>query len=94
MARQYRISTPMSQETKEAFEELARVTGASFGSTVASFLEELTPSILRLTEVYKEVKINPSVSVHMINKLANESHISLHEEQIELLKKVNDEKEN
>lgn len=88
-ANKYRISIPMSLEAKHAIEELSKVTGASFGSTAASFLDELAPSILKLAEMYREVKTNPAKGAEMANLLAEEAQTKLREEQLKLLKKVN-----
>jgi len=80
----YRISIPLGMEAKHAIEELSKATGASFGSTAGSFLDELAPSILRLAEAYREAKLDPGKAVKLVDSLAEESIQSLREEQHKL----------
>ena len=88
MKKTYRLSIPISLETKQALEQLAEVTGASVGSTGASFLDEMAPSMLRLAEAYKAAKLDPARGAALVNSLADEAAETLKNEQIELNKKV------
>lgn len=88
MTKIVRLSIPMKIETREAIQRLAEVTGASAGSTAASFLNEMAPSIVRLAEAYKAAKLDPSKGADLVNALADEASEILQEEQAKLNKKV------
>jgi hypothetical protein len=84
----YRLSIPLSPQTKNALEQLSEVTGASVGSTAASFLDEMAPSMLRLAEAYKAAKLDPARGASLVNALADEAMGTLQEEQTKLNNKV------
>jgi hypothetical protein len=88
MKKTYRISIPISLKTKKALEQLSEVTGASVGSTGASFLDEMAPSISLLAEAYKAAKLDPARGAALVNSLADEAAENLKLEQNELNKKV------
>ena len=88
----YRIPVPVNEEARHAFAQLAEETNTSIGACMASFLNELAPSILRLAETYKLAKQDPFRAAENMLNQANEAQSSLDKEQIDLVEAINKSK--
>jgi len=65
MAKSYRISIPIDDETREAFQRMATVMGKSLGSTIGDWVSETKDAAELVTVGMQKAKNGPAVAMRL-----------------------------